>query len=40
MTVPLGAETSNQFTFDFAANEGQRLFPGDIATVATLSGTW
>ena len=37
MTVPLGLETSNQFTFDFAANEGQRLFPGDTATVATLS---
>ena len=37
MTVPLGAETSNEFTFDFAANEGQRLFPGDTATVATLS---
>ncbi len=37
MTVPLGAETSNQFAFDFASNEGQRLFPGDTATVATLS---
>ncbi len=37
MTVPLGTETSNQFTFDFAANEGQRLFPGDTATIATLS---
>ena len=37
LTVPLGAETSNQFTFDFAANEGQRLFPGDTQTIATLS---
>ena len=37
LVVPLGGETSNQFTFDFAANEGQRLFPGDTATIATLS---
>ena len=37
MTVPLGTETSNRFTFDFGANEGQRLFPGDTATVSSLS---
>ncbi len=37
MTVPLGTEVSNQFTFNFAANEAQRLFPGDTSTVATLS---
>ena len=37
LVVPLGGETSNQFTFDFAANEGQRLFPGDTATVSSVS---
>ena len=37
MTLPLGTETSSQFSFHFATNEGQRLFPGDTAAVATLS---
>ena len=37
LLVTLGGETSNQFTFDFAANEGQQFFPGDTATVASVS---
>ena len=37
LVVPLGGEISNQFTFDFASNEGQQFFPGDTATVASLT---
>ncbi len=37
MTVPLGSDIGNQFTFGFAANESQRLFPGDTSTIASIS---
>ena len=37
LLVPLGGETSSQFTFDFAANEGQQFYPGDTAEVASVS---
>ena len=37
MTVPLAGETADQFTFDFAGNEGKRLFPGDAGTVSSIS---
>ena len=37
LLLPLGGQTSSQFTFDFAANEGQQFFPGDTATVASVS---
>ena len=36
LVLPLGSETSSQFTFDFASGEGQRLFPGDTARVASI----
>ena len=37
LVVPLGGETSSQFTFDFATGEGQRLFPGNTAGIASIS---
>ena len=37
LTVPLGTQTSNQFMFDFAIDEGRRLFPGNAAGIASIS---
>ena len=37
MNVPIAGVTSNQYTSAFAAGEGLRLFPGDTATLSSLS---
>ena len=37
MNVPIAGVTSNQFASAFASGEGLRLFPGDTATLSSLS---
>ena len=37
MNVPIAGVTSNQYTSAFASGEGLRLFPGDTATLSSLS---
>ena len=37
LVVPLGSQTSSQFTLALASGEGQRLFPGNTARIASIS---